>query len=47
MVDLKHYNIYLAGQSLFLRAIKALLTILKPLLKVTRILEKGYLLAFK
>mgnify|MGYP000052909739 CR=1 FL=1 len=47
MVDLKHYNIYLAGQSSFLRAIKVLLTILKPLLKVTRILEKGYLLAFK
>jgi len=47
MVDLKHYNIYLAGQSRFLKAIKILLTILKPILKVTKVLERGYLLAFK
>ena len=47
MVDLKHYSIYLAGQSRFLKAIKILLTILKPILKVTKVLERGYLLAFK
>jgi len=37
----------LAGQSRFLKAIKILLTILKPILKVTKVLERGYLLAFK
>ena len=47
MVDLKHYNIYLADQSRFLKATKILLTILKPVLKVTKIFERGYLLAFK
>jgi hypothetical protein len=31
----------------FLKAIKLLLTILKPLLKKTMIFEKGYILAFK
>jgi len=47
LVDLKQYDIYLAGDSPFLKAIKVFLTILKPLLKITKILEKGYILAFK
>jgi SAM-dependent methyltransferase len=47
LIDLKSYDIYLAWQSRFLRAIKLFLTILKPLLKVTGILEEGYISAFK
>jgi 2-polyprenyl-3-methyl-5-hydroxy-6-metoxy-1,4-benzoquinol methylase len=48
LIDLESYDIYLAWQSLrFLRVIKLFLTILMPLLKITRILEKGYILAFK
>jgi|GEM_PF-1665228 SAM-dependent methyltransferase len=47
LIDLKSYDIYLACRSRFLRAIKLFLTILMPLLKVTGILEKGYILAFK
>jgi hypothetical protein len=47
LVDLKSYDIYPAWQSRFLKVIKLLLTILKPLLKMTGILEKGYILAFK
>jgi SAM-dependent methyltransferase len=47
LIDLNSYDIYLAWQSRFLGAIKLFLTILKPLLKVTGILEKGYILAFK
>jgi 2-polyprenyl-3-methyl-5-hydroxy-6-metoxy-1,4-benzoquinol methylase len=47
LIDLKNYDIYLAHQSRFFRTIKLFLTILKPLLKITRILEKGYILAFK
>jgi SAM-dependent methyltransferase len=47
LIDLKNYDIYLASHSHFLRAIKYFLTILKPLLKRMRILEKGYILAFK
>jgi 2-polyprenyl-3-methyl-5-hydroxy-6-metoxy-1,4-benzoquinol methylase len=48
LIDLESYDIYLAWQSSrFLRVIKLFLTILMPLLKITRILEKGYILAFK
>jgi len=48
LIDLKSYDIYLAWQSSrFFWVIKLFLTILMPLLKITRILEKGYILAFK
>jgi SAM-dependent methyltransferase len=48
LIDLESYDIYLAWQSSrFLRVLKLFLTILIPLLKITRILEKGYILAFK
>jgi len=47
LIDLKSYEIHLASQSHFLRAIKFILTVLKPLLKMTGILKKGYVLAFK
>jgi SAM-dependent methyltransferase len=47
LIDLNSYDIYLAWQSRFLRVLKLFLTILMPLFKVTGILEKGYILAFK
>jgi hypothetical protein len=47
LIDLKNYDIYLARQSRFFRTIKLFLTILKPLLKITDSLRKGYILAFK
>jgi len=47
LVDLKRYDIYIAGCSRFLKTVKVFLTILKPLLKISKILEKGYILAFK
>ena len=46
LVDLRRYDIYLAGHSLFLKTVKVFLTI-KPLLKISKILEKGYILTFK
>jgi len=47
LIDLRTYDIYLAHQSSFLKTIKLLLTILKPLLKMMRCSKKGYILAFK
>lgn len=47
LVHLKNYDVYLASHSRFLRIIKFILIILKPLLIITRGFEKGYLLAFK
>jgi SAM-dependent methyltransferase len=47
LIDLKSYDIFLARQSRFFRTIKLFLTILKPLLKITGSLRKGYILAFK
>jgi len=47
LIDLKSYDIHLASRSRFLRTIKFILTVLKPLLMMTGILKKGYILAFK
>lgn len=47
LVDLKSYSILSIEGSIFLEAIRFALNILKPLLKVTRILERGYMLAFR
>jgi len=47
LVDLKRYEIHLAGHSTFLKMIKFILTVLKPLLRITGSLKRGYLLAFK
>ena len=46
LVDLKNYDIHLASRSRFLRVIKFILKVLKPLL-MTGILKRGYVLAFK
>jgi len=47
LINLKSYDIFLARQSRFFKTIKLFLTILKPLLKITGSLRKGYILAFK
>jgi SAM-dependent methyltransferase len=47
LVDLKRYKVLLAVNSRFFRVLNAILTILMPLLKVTKTLERGYLLVFR
>lgn len=47
LIDLKNYSIHLAEHSRFLKAVKILLMLLRPLLRMTKLLERGYLIAFK
>jgi len=47
LVDLRDLRFYLASTSIFFRILKVALEVMKPLLRLFRVLERGYLLAFK
>lgn len=47
LIDLESYSVFTIGKSRFFKILKLFLIILKPFLRVTGLLDKGYLLAFK
>ena len=47
LTNLSDYVVLLASSSMFFKTIRIVLTALRPMLKVTRLLEKGYLLVLK
>lgn len=47
LVNLKSYEVLTAGSSSFLSFLSLTLKLLRPILKLTKLLERGYLLAFK
>lgn len=47
LADLRDSSFYLASTSIFFRILKVALEVMKPLLRLFRVLERGYLLAFK
>lgn len=47
LIDLESYSVFGIRKSRFFKILKLFLIILKPFLRVTGLLDKGYLLAFK